>query len=57
MFLCGIFYAENSKGSHSGCGIWHEVFAGDEGDAEGDAANRRQADDSVHRGGGIGERD
>lgn len=53
----GIFNAEDSKGGHSGCGIWHAVFAGDEGDAEGDVADCRQADNPVHRGGGIGERD
>lgn len=57
IFYGGDFYAEDSKGGHPCCGIWNAFFAGDEGDAEGDAANRRQADDSVHRGGGIGERD
>lgn len=55
IFYGGIFYAEDSKSGHSSCGIWHAVFAGDEGDAEGDVADCRQADDPVHRGGGIGE--
>ena len=57
IFYGGDFYADNSKGGHSGCGIWNAFFAGDEGDAEGDAADRRQADNPVHRGGGAGERD
>ena len=39
--LWGDFYAEDSKGGHSSCGIRHAVFAGDEGDAEGDAADCR----------------
>lgn len=53
----GIFNAEDSKGGHSGCGIWHAVFADDEGDAEGDAADCRQADNPVHCRRGAGERD
>lgn len=54
--LWGDFYAEDSKGGHSSCGIRHAVFAGDEGDAEGDAADCRQADHPVHRRGGARER-
>ena len=50
-------YAEDSKGGYPRCGIWYAVFAGDEGDAEGDAADCRQADDPVHCRGGAGEWD
>lgn len=41
IFYGGIFYAEDSKSGHSSCGIWHAVFAGDEGDAEGDVTDCR----------------
>lgn len=53
----GECYAENSQGSHSGSWLWHAIFTGDESDAERDAADRGQADDPVHCGGGSGERD
>lgn len=49
------YHAENSQGGHPGCWLWHALSSGDEGDAEGDAADCRQADDSIHRGGGVGE--
>lgn len=55
-FYRGI-YAEDLKSGHPSCRIWHEVFASDEGDAEGDAADCRQADNPVHCRRGAGERD
>lgn len=51
------YYAKNSQGSYTGGWLWHAIFTGDESDAEGDVADRGQADDPVHCGGGSGERD
>ncbi len=39
----GNHHAEDSQGSHPGCWLWHAFFSGDEGDAEGDAADCGQA--------------